>query len=116
MAQRSNIVVDQGSYTTIAVTVLQADGVTPVNFTGCTAAVAMFRETLDGPVLLTMSLALGTIALGGAAGTVTFTLSEAATQALAVTRGVYDVLVTFPDTHQRRQLQGAWSMDRDVTH
>ena len=115
MAVRYNVALDQGSYTTMVLTLFQADGITPISLVGCSAQM-MFRETLDGNALVTLSTAGGTIVLGGAAGTVTITFSDVTTQALSVTRGVYDLDVTFADTHPRREVQGAWILDRSVTH
>lgn len=87
----------------------------PVDLTGCSAR-SQFRAKIDAPdVLLQLSSDDGSIVLGGAAGTIRYRLSAAATAALAWRSAVHDLELTFPDGTVRRLISGQAEVSPEVT-
>ena len=77
----------------------------------------MMRETVDSATpFLTLTTENGGITLGGAAGTISWLASAAATSALQAKQGVYDLEMIAPDTITvTRLLEGLVIIDREVT-
>lgn len=100
----------QGATFSEPVTLYDGNG-QPTDLTGCTARLQARRDISDEPPVFTLDSATGGIVLGGAAGTITLSLSAAQTAALAIDwdgeMWVHDVLLTFPDTTVQRTYQGA---------
>lgn len=127
-------VLKQGADTSISMTWLSDDGVTPVNLTGFAMKLAI-RSFIGSPVaLLTLSSATNTgsyIALGGSAGTITLNFAHADTAAFQSTGlplqsliggnarvfplGVYDLQYTDPSGNVGYLLEGSVSLDPQVT-
>lgn len=87
----------------------------PVDLTGCTARMQLREEVDSDAVLLELTTTNNRIALGGAAGTVTFALTAADTAALAFTRAVYDLEVVLADGSVRRLMAGHVIVSPEVT-
>ncbi|MBU0563401.1 MAG: hypothetical protein KJ945_08060 [Gammaproteobacteria bacterium] len=85
----------------------------PVDLTGATARMQV-RAGLGGAVLLELTTENSGLAITGP-GTLTRTLSAAATAALTWTDGVYDLEVEYADGTVQRYLQGAVTVSREVT-
>ena len=85
-----------------------------VNLTGYTARM-MARTSIDSTSpFITLTTENGGIALGGAAGTITVTMTATETAALAVQTGVYDLELITGST-VTRLLQGNLIVSREVT-
>ena len=84
--------VEQNSDVTIIRTFIQANGI-PIDFTGCTAKMRV-RQTQDpaSATIFSISTGSGEIALGGAAGTVSITISAALDVAITMGTYYYDLL------------------------
>jgi hypothetical protein len=88
---------------------------TAVDLTGYTARLHM-REGYDAEApFLTLTTENGGIALGGAAGTITLSISAAATAALTAESGVYDVELITSGGVVTRLLQGSVLVSKEVT-
>ena len=69
-----------------------------VNLTGYTAAEMDLRTNSDDSAeVLTLTITNSRIALGGAAGTITLTISASDTASMSVGDGVYDLKITAGD-------------------
>lgn len=87
----------------------------PVDLTGATARMQV-RDKLSSPaVLLELTSDNGGIVLGGAAGTVTLYMDDAATAAITWSAGVYDLEVVLAGGDVRRLLAGAAVVLPEVT-
>ena len=108
-----NFTCEQGSTFNRVITVFEPDGETPYDLTGYTARMQVRRETEEGTVLVELTTANGRIALGGAAGTITLSLT-AATTAGITDDGVYDLeIVSGANVH--KVLKGLFRLDYEVT-
>ena len=86
-----------------------------INLTGYTARM-MARTSVDAASpFITLTNANGGIALGGAAGTITLSMSDADTSALALAKGVYDLEVVDTLGKVTRLLQGNLFVSAEVT-
>lgn len=86
-----------------------------VNLSGY-AARMQIREKVDAPtVLIELTTANGRIAPLGADGVIQLTLTAAETAAIAWKKGVYDLLMTAPDSSVRRLLTGGIAVSPGVT-
>lgn len=114
-AFKFNLKIDQGATFVQPLTWKTGTPALPVNLTGCTARMQV-RAKIDAPVaLMTLTTENGGIALGGAAGTVTLTITSAATTLLAWRAAVYDLEIIFADLTVRRLLAGAVTVSPEVT-
>lgn len=86
----------QGATFRTRLTVYTDDGVTLRNLTGYTAEMIIREEPKNPTVLMTLSSGLGTIVLGGTAGTIDLLISAADTAALTWQVGHYDLTITAP--------------------
>ena len=85
-----------------------------LNLTGYTARM-MARSSIDGATpFLTLTTENGGIALGGVAGTITLSMSAAATSALSQS-GVYDLELISAGGIVTRLMQGSMLLSREVT-
>jgi len=86
-----------------------------VDLTGYTARLQA-RATLESAsTLVELTTANSRIALGGAAGTITLTISATDTAALTSGRGVYDLELVSGGGIVTRLLQGVATISRNVT-
>ena len=108
-----DILIEQGATYSQLVTYKEA-GVA-VNLTGYTARMQV-RSTLESATtVVELTTANGRIALGGAAGTITLTISATDTAALTAGRGVYDLELVSGSGIVTRLLQGVATISRNVT-
>lgn len=83
-----------------------------INLTGYTARMQI-RQRVGGDVLTTLTTENGGITLGGAAGTITLTISATNTAAITMD-GVYDLEMVSGST-VTRLLQGSVTLSKEVT-
>lgn len=108
-----NIHIDQGADFTKVITLRDSSG-SPVNLTGFTARMHVRRDVDASSILVELSTQNGRIALGGAAGTITLTLSAATTAGISRS-GVYDIEIVSSGGQVSRVLRGDFVVDREVT-
>lgn len=86
-----------------------------VNLTGYTARMHM-REKVESPTpFLSFNTSDSSIVLGGVAGTIRLKATAAATSAVAVKQGVYDLELVAPNTEVVRFLEGMVIISDEVT-
>lgn len=108
-----DITIEQGA-TFSRVFTWTADG-SNVNLTGYTARMMVRSDIEDTNALLTLTTENGGISLGGAAGTITVTISATATAALTRGSAVYDLELISGSSVVTRLLKGVVSITREVT-
>lgn len=85
-----------------------------VNLTGYTARM-MIRESVDASsAFITLTTENGGITLGGAAGTITLSISATATAAITQSQGVYDLELVVGSI-VTRLLEGSVAISKEVT-
>jgi hypothetical protein len=108
-----DILIEQGA--TFSQLVTYKESGVAVNLTGYTARMQV-RATLEAATaLIELTTANGRIALGGAAGTITLSISATDTEALTAGRGVYDLELVSGSGIVTRLLQGVATISRNVT-
>ena len=108
-----DILIEQGA--TYSQLVTYKESGVAVNLTGYTARMQV-RSTLESAsTVVELTTANGRIALGGAAGTITLTISATDTAALTAGRGVYDLELVSGSGIVTRLLQGVATISRNVT-
>ena len=108
-----DILIEQGATFSQVITYKESGGA--VDLTGYTARMQV-RSTLESAeALIELTTANGRIALGGAAGTITLTISATDTAALTAGRGVYDLELVSGSGIVTRLLQGVCPISRNVT-
>jgi len=108
-----DLLIEQGATFSQLITYKEA-GVA-INLTGYTARLQV-RSTLESAsTVVELTTANGRIALGGAAGTITLTISATDTAALTSGRGVYDLELVSGGGIVTRLLQGVATISRNVT-
>jgi hypothetical protein len=108
-----DLTIEQGA--TFSQLITYKDNGVPVSLTGYTARMQV-RATLESAsTLVELTTANGRIALGGAAGTITLTISATDTAALTSGRGVYDLELVSGSGIVTRLLQGVATISRNVT-
>jgi hypothetical protein len=108
-----DLTIEQGANFSQVIT-YKEDGVA-VNLTGYTARMQV-RATLESAsTLVELTTANSRIALGGAAGTISLTISATDTAALTAGRGVYDLELVSGSGIVTRLLQGVATISRNVT-
>ena len=112
-AGKYNIIIEQGATFNLPITWKNNAG-NPYNLTGYTARmqVRQYKESVTS--LVTVTTENGGIALGGALGTVTVTISATATAALPACDAVYDLELETGST-VIRLLEGKAIISREVT-
>ena len=114
MASTYNILVDQGSTYTLAVTYKDSSG-TAINLTGYTAAMQL-RENYDSATaVLSLSSPSSGIVITGASGLVTITMSATQTAALSADTFLYDLEIASPASVKTRLIQGVVVVSAEVT-
>ncbi len=87
-----------------------------VNLTGYTAAEMDLRTNSDDSAeVLTLTITNSRIALGGAAGTITLTISASDTASMSVGDGVYDLKITAGDGTVSRIMEGTFAVRGNVS-
>jgi hypothetical protein len=112
MSAKHNLVCDQGATFTFAFTI--KTGNTAWNLTGYSATMTVRPFTGSTTTTVLATNANGKIALGGAAGTVTVTLSSATTDDITAGKYVYD-LVLNSGTVVTRLLEGKFVVTQSVS-
>jgi len=108
-----DLLIEQGASFSQVVTYKEA-GVA-INLTGYTARMQV-RSTLESAsTIVELTTANSRITLGGAAGTITLTISATDTAALPAGRGVYDLELVSGSGIATRLLQGVCTISRNVT-
>lgn len=111
-----NLTVYQGADFEDAFTWNAGEPLAPVDLSGVQSARAQFRASVGAPtVLCELTTDNGRIVLGGAAGTITLKLDAATTTAFAWRTGVWDMELVYTDGRVRRFMQGAVTVDPNVT-
>jgi len=114
LASTYNILVDQGSTYTLAVTYKDSSG-TAINLTGYTAAMQL-RENYDSATaVLSLSSPSSGIVITGASGLVTITMSAIQTAALSADTFLYDLEIASPASVKTRLIQGVVVVSAEVT-
>ena len=108
MANKSNLIIDQGATFSTVVTINGADG-NPLNMTGYTANAELRRWYTS-----TNSTSFVT-SINATAGSVTLSMDANTTGALTPYRYVYDVIVTDPLGTVLRVVEGIVTVTPDVT-
>ena len=108
-----DILIEQGA--TFSQVVTYKESGVAVNLTGYTARMQV-RSTLESATsVVELTTANSRITLGGAAGTITLTISATDTAALTAGRGVYDLELVSGSGIVTRLLQGVCTISRNVT-
>ena len=108
-----DILIEQGA--TFLQVITYKDAGVAINLTGYTARMQV-RATLESAsTLVELTTANGRIALGGAAGTISLTISATDSAALTAGRGVYDLELVSGSGIVTRLLQGVATISRNVT-
>lgn len=105
----ADIVIEQGATFTLRVNLLDGSS-NPVDLTGCTAVFRLAPGLFTADVLTYNSPP--NVVLGGVLGTIDLLITAAITELLEITRGLWNVEVTFPDTSVVRVVQGAATLSR----
>jgi hypothetical protein len=109
-----DVTLEQGATFTRTITYNTSAG-SPVDLTGFTAEMDLRPSYNSSTVVLTLTTANGRIALGGAAGTITLTVTAADMAALtAPADGVYDLELSSGGS-VTRLLQGTWTISPEAT-
>lgn len=87
----------------------------PVNLTGYSARLQARASTDAASTIVDLSNPSGGISLGGAAGTITLSMSEAATGALTADKAIYDLKVTDSLGTSNTLLRGTVFITKRVT-
>ena len=109
-----DLTIEQGA--TFSLVITYKDNDTPVSLVGYTARMQV-RSTMESATVL-IELTTGAdarIVLGGAAGTITMTISATDTAALTAGRAVYDLELISGGGVVTRLIQGVCTISRNVT-
>lgn len=113
MAAVFKLEVDQGTDTAIPFTLYQDDGVTELDLTGYTARMQVRQDIDSSGTLLSLTTENSGISISG--GTVTIQLAAAATTAMTVYQGQYDLELIDASSKVERIVQGPFCLNREVT-
>lgn len=109
-----DMVIDQGA--TLSRTITWKDSAkAPINVTGYSARMQVRASVTATTTVIELTTANSRIALGGAAGTVTLTVSAADTAALAAGRYVYDLELVSGSGVVSRLIMGNFVVRGEVT-
>ncbi len=109
-----NIVIEQGA-TFNEVFTWKDTSNTLINLTGYSAQMQVRSTKEDTVILWELSSTLGTIILGGVAGTITLYIDKSDTALFTFDSSVYDLELTDPSGRDRRLLKGSVIIDTEVT-
>jgi hypothetical protein len=112
-AGRYALIIEQNAKFEKVFTWKKADG-TAYNLTGYTAKMQV-RETFGGGLVADIPTDIGTISLGGAAGTITVAIPTADTATLEPGRYVYDLVLIDGSAERYRVLEGECEITPGVT-
>lgn len=112
-AGKQNITVERGATFSLVVTWRDSNG-TAINITGYTARMQCRRSVEADETLFSLTDSAG-LALGGAAGTITITLTAAQTAAIDATSGVYDLELVSAGGVVTRLVEGSVTFSPEVT-
>lgn len=111
-AKNLNLHLEQGAEFTIPIVYKEGDEV--FDFTGADIK-CQFREKVSSPTpVVDLSVGSG-LELTPLGGKIVMTVTAAQTAALAVFKGVWDMLITLPTGEKFRILTGEWEVSRGVT-
>lgn len=114
MAEKYNILIDQGSTYTLALNYKDSAG-TAINLTGYTAAMQI-RNTVDSATtVLSLSSPSNGIVITGATGLITITVTAAQTRDMIANTYVYDLEITSGSGIVTRLVQGSVIVSAEVT-
>lgn len=88
---------------------------TPVNLTGCTAALQVRESHQAESALLELTTENGRISLGGIAGTIDLFIDKNITSAINWQAGKYDLLITFSNGEPTRLCEGNFNAKPAIT-
>jgi hypothetical protein len=114
LASTYNILVDQGSTYTLAVTYKDSTGAA-INLTGYTAAMQLRLDYDSATAVLSLSSPSNGIVITGASGLVSITMSATQTAALSADTFLYDLEITSPTSVKTRLIQGVVVVSAEVT-
>jgi len=115
MAQKANLVIEQGSKYVQFIQVINADG-SVKDLTGYSARMEVRPNAASDTVLLSASTDTGEISINAPGGIVTITIGAAATTLLDWNTGVYDIEVYTVDPEEvLRILEGNIALSHEVT-
>jgi hypothetical protein len=83
------------------------DVLVPVDLTGATVSAKVKRQASDASPVIAMTAAV----TDAAGGEYTLSLTASQTASLAISQGVYDVLVTFPSGEALKVIEGTVRVD-----
>ena len=110
-----HFVIEQGATFSRILTLKDSTG-TVVNLSGYSSAEMDLRQNPEeSSTILELTTTNGRIALGGAAGTVTLTVSATDTANLTADDGVYDLEITDSGGNVFRILEGSYSIRRNIS-
>ena len=109
-----NLTVEQGATFSRVITWRDANEAA-INLTGYTARMQARRSIGAGSTFINLTTENGGITLGGAAGTITLTISATDTAALTEQSGHYDLEVVSAGGVVTRLLQGEITVSKEVT-
>jgi|TARA_Y100001938_G_scaffold149092_1_gene234798 hypothetical protein len=110
-----HFVIEQGA-TFSKVLTLKDSSDAVINLTGYASGEMDLRQEVDSSaVITTLTTSNGGIALGGAAGTVTLTISASDTANLSVQDGVYDLEIVDGSSNVFRILEGTFEVRGEVS-
>ena len=112
-AGKYDITIEQGAGFSLPMT-YTADG-QAVDLSGCTARMQVREKVGSAVKLIELSTANGGIALGGTAGTITLSMTSAATAVLKFGRAVYDLEIVPSGAEPYRLLEGCLSLSTLAT-
>lgn len=114
MAERYNVLIDQGSTYTLALTYKDSNG-TAINLTGYTAAMQVRDTVNSATTVLSLSSPSNGIVITGATGLINITITAAQTTALIANTYVYDLEITSGSGVVTRLIQGSVIVNAEVT-
>lgn len=109
-----HFIIEQGATFKHVLTLKDPNG-TVINLGGYSAEMDLRKNQDDTNEVITLTVANGRIAMGGAAGTITLEVSASDTSALQVGDGVYDIDLTDASGKVDRILDGTYSIRGNVS-
>lgn len=116
-AAQYDLALEQGATFRLTITWTDSGG-TPINLTGATAHMSIRSQVANtdtGAPWADLTTANGGITLGGAAGTIAILVTDAQTATMTQARGRYDLYVTLSNGDRDRLMEGAVTVDPQVT-
>ncbi len=108
------VTIEQGASFSLPLTWKDPLG-TAIDLTGYTARMHVREDVESSTAFITLTTENGGIALGGTAGTITLSMTAAATAALTQSKGVYDLELVSGGGSVTRLLEGIVHIRREVT-